>query len=1157
MSILLTAGTLVAQDTRGSIGGSALDSSGAAIAGVKISATNIASGTTASSISNATGEYLLPYLIPGTYRMNAESVGFKSFVRSAVEIRTGDRLRIDVVMEVGQQSERVTVAADTPMLETTTASVGHVIERRWLSDLPILHDNLLLLTALVPGVTNTSTSATFQSTSPSAPGAYQYALGGSPSSSQEITLDGASNTSTLAGNGNRGIAFTPPADLVGEFRVQTAGFDASVGNTTGGSISLSLKSGTNTFHGTAAYSTVKPRWNANDFFANKAGQPRAALFTNHEVVTVGGPIYIPKLYNGKNRTFFIYGWDREPRNAPFAFGTYTVPTERHRQGDFSDLLRVGANYQIYDPHSATLVNGRVTRSPLPGNILAASRINPIAKKIVDYYPMPLVPGLANTTLNYPEPNLLSIVSYNTHTGRIDHNISERFRVFLRGNWMERPALQNDDFNNIATGLYGAQRGRGGQLDTVYTFSPSLVMNLRYSYTRWITDSVSKSRGMDISTLGFPTSLSQPLGPNSGFPRIVISGITTSSGAIGYGGGGTYNATNTHDLAGKFNWVRGKHITSFGTEVRNYMQNQHDFQNSPSFTFGTTYTQGPANNATPSPSGVGQGLASFLLGIPTAGSIAVPTAVAASSPHVSLFFQDDWRLTPRLTLNLGLRWEAEGALSERFNRSVRSFDTETLNSLNAQVAATYARSPLAELPVAQFSVRGGLKFEGVNGEPHALYSTPKKNFAPRVGFAYSATNDTVIRAAYGIFFGFLGQQANSSNTLIQSGFNQSTSFVPTLNDGLTFTATLSNPFPDGVQQPTGSTAGLNTFLGRGISFYNSNPTTPYFQIWSFSIQRALPWRMVAEVGYMGNRGAHLRTARGLQYFDQKYLSRLPNRDQATIDYWSAQLPNPFYPLLPGTGLAAAVLSRSTLSQMANFPQFTGVATTDNAGSSWYHAFTSKLQKRLTSGITMDVTYTRSKLLNAVTRLNGQSSPLERVISANDRPYSLSFNSIYELPFGRGKLLGVNNRVLAQLIENWRIGLTWVAQGGAPLGFGNALLTAPLESIALDNSQRTVDRWFNIDAFNRRTTEQLSFNYVTLSSLLSGVRGPGMNVWSGRLMKSIRFGERVDLQLRADAMNMLNHTNFAAPNTSPTAAAFGLISNTSASARMIQLGVKAVW
>lgn len=1142
---------LCAQDTRGTIVGAAVDPTGAVIPNVKVTATNLSTGTATSGMTNEKGEYFIPYLLPGTYSVAAEGPGFKAFLRSGIELRTGDRPRIDITMELGQQSERVTVSAGTPLLETTTSSVGQVIERRWLNDLPILHDNPVLLTALTPGVTNTNANYTFQGTSPSAPGAYVYALGGSPSASQEITMDGASNTSTLAGNGTRGIAFIPPADVVGEFKVQTAGFDASVGNSTGGAVSLSLKSGTNTFHGTVSYARTNVGWNANDFFANRVGQPRPALRTNHEVITASGPIVLPKLYRGTNKTFFIYAWEREPRSVPFGYGTFTVPTEKERQGDFSDLLKVGPNYQIYDPFSAALVNGRVTRTPVPNNILSPSRMNPVATKILSYYPLPTVSGLANGTLNYPLPNLLSIVSYNTHIGRIDHNINDRFRIFLRGNWGERPALQQDYFNNAATGLFAGQLQRGIHLDTVYTFSPNVILNVRYSYTRWIADNASKSRGMDISTLGFPTSLSAPLGPKSGFPSIAISSLL----AIGYGGGGSYTATNTHDLAGQVNWARGKHILTMGVEARNYMLNALNFQNSPRFTFSTNYTQGPVYNSPSSPGGVGQGLAGFLLGIPTSGSINVTSDSATSSPHVSLFLQDDWRARSNLTVNAGIRYEAEGGLSERFDRSVRGFDTNTINSLNTQVKANYAKAPIPELPVDQFAVKGGLLFAGANGQPHALYNTPRKNFAPRIGLAYTATKNTVLRAAYGVFFGFIGQQANTG--LIQSGFTQATSFVPTLDGGLTFAANLTNPFPNGVTQPTAASAGLNTYLGNGISFFNSNPSTPYFQIWSLMVQRALPGRLFFEVGYMGNRGAHLRIPRALQFLDSKYLSRLPVRDEAANDYWTAQLPNPFYPLLPGTGLASRVVSRARLAEMANYPQFTSVSTTDNEGLSWYHGLTARIQKRFGTGFTMQLNYTRSKLLTAVGRLNGQDSPLERVVSANDRPYSLAFNAIYELPFGPGKQVPVENRVAREIARNWQIGAVLTAQGGPPLGFGNALLTGNLSDIALPGSERSIYRWFNTGVFNRNSREQLTYNYRTLSSLLSGVRGPGMNIWNLCLIRTIRLRERLGVRLKADLENAFNHPNFAVPNTSPTSASFGMITNTTASARIIQLGAKVQW
>ena len=1158
LAIAATLGSLIAQETRGTVAGRLFDPSGAPIPNVTVEATNIATNTKASTRTNQQGDYLLPYLLSGTYNLSAESSGFKTFLRPGLEVRINDRLQVDITMEIGAQSERVTVTADTPLLETASSSVGQVIERKWITDLPVLHGNQMMLTQLSPGLVITNPNLTWVTTSAGAnANNTMYAMAGSPSSTQEITLDGASNTTTSAGAAaaKRTVAFIPPADLVSEFKVQTAVFDAGVGNSTGGWVATSLKSGTNTLHGTAHYARTNMGWNANDFFANRAGQPRAVLYSNHEVITGTGPVFLPKVYDGRNKTFFLYGWEREMRSSPFAGSAFTVPTLKERTGDFSDLLKVNSSYQIYNPFSATMVNGRVTRSPFPNNVVPQSLFSGVAKKIMEYYPSPLVSGLADGTLNYPQPNLLSVVTMKSHTVRLDHNLNGRHRVFLRGYYGNRPAVANDNFGNLSTGVTSNFANRGIMFDDVYTFSPSLLMGVRYAFTRFFFPINSKSEGMDITTLGFPASLGNLINREfATFPTIGVSGLTPIGGFTGNTGGATY--TNTHQAAGELTWVKGSHTLQFGLDHRRYQTNFYSKDAiSPVFSFTGAYTLGPADNSPTSPGGVGQGLAAFLLGIPAGGSIRLTDSYAQSSPMTGMFVQDNWRVTRTLTLNLGLRYEVEGALSERFNRTVRSFDTATVNAMNPQVSQKYAQNPTAELPASQFAVKGGLLFAGVSGQPHSLYDVPRKNVAPRVGLAYQISKDMVIRGGYGLFYGFIGQQSNTS--VIQTGFSQTTPFVPTLDGGLTFAATLDNPFPSGLIQPTRSSNGLNTALGQGVSFFDSNPVAPFNQIWSATVQRTLPGRSFFEVGYIGNHGSDIKISRALQYFDAGLLSRSAVRDQAAVNYWSLQMPNPFYPLLAGTSLASQVVTRYQLAQMANFPQFVGVATTENAGSSWYHALTSRFQKRFGSGVTFQVNYTRSKLLQATGRLNGQASPLEKVIGGDDRPYTMTLNGIYELPFGAGRRFPLNNRLARFIAGGWQTGVIITMQGGRPLGFGNALLTGGVNDIPLPEGQRTIDRWFNTGAFNRNSSQQLAYNYMTLSSALSGVRSPGMNIWNACLIKTTTLVERFRLQIKADAANVFNHPNFAAPNAAPTSAAFGQITGTTASARIMQLGAKVIW
>ncbi len=1160
--LAMTTCSLRAQETRATLTGRVTDSSGSAMPNVVVEATNVATNTTASCTTNEQGDYVIPYILPGTYNLRARATGFKTFVRQSIDIHIGDQIQIDIPMEIGQQSQRVTVTATTPLLQTASSSVGQVIDQRSITELPDLHANVFLLAQQSPAVLITNTSITWVTTSAGANADDTlFNLAGSPSSTQDVTIDGGEDTTTSAGAGagKRTVAFIPPADAIAEFKVETAVFDASSGFSTGGWMATNLKSGTNTFHGTVDYWQTNVGWNANDFFANEANEPRAILESNHQVASASGPVYIPKVYDGRSKTFFMYAFEREYRSSPSGV-VDTVPTAAEKQGNFSALLNISPTYQIYNPFSATSANGVITRQPFANNVIPTSMFSPTATNMLAYYPSPLTSGTANGTNNYPVPNTPSTLTMTTNTARVDHDFNERHRLFVHAYYGNRPDHAYDYYGTLATGVHSNFGNRGALVDDVYTISPRMLLSVRYAFCRFLFPDQAKSEGMNLTTLGFPASLMTEIdSPNTQFPTIEIGGLSNL-------GSNTDSLvfTNDNQVAGELTWERGKHTIEFGVDKRWYGANFYsNLGTAPTFDFTTAYTQA-ASNSTASPDSVGQGMAAFLLGIPTSGTITKTASAAQLSSDLGPFVQDNWRVTKKLMLNLGVRYELEGAYSERFNRSVRGFDTTTVNALNAQVSANYALNPLTQLPANQFSVQGGLLYEGVSGQPHTLYDTQKANFAPRVGFAYQIMKDTVIRGGYGVFYGFVGQQRNLS--VIQTGFSQVTNFEPTLNGGLSFVATLDNPFPSGLLQPTGSSLGLNTYMGNTVSFFDSNPRTPFNQIWQMTVQRSLPWQSFIELGYIGNEGQHIIIPRYPQYFPAQDLSTLPTRDQTAYSYWTTNVPNPFYPLLPGTSLAGSVITRYQEGQMAHFPQFAegstfpatdGVADTESVGLSWYNALTARFQKRFGYGFALQINYTQSKLLQAQSRLNGQGSPLERVVSADDRPYSLTMSGVYELPVGTGKRFTINNRFANAIVGDWRIGIIPTFQGGPALAFGDALLTSSLSGIALPVGQRTVQNWFNTSAFNTNTTQQLAYNYETLSSRLSGVRGQGLNMWNGSLRKPIKIYERFRIMVDADVANMFNHPNFSVPNTTPTSSAFGTVTSSAAYARTVQLGAQVAW
>ncbi len=410
----------------------------------------------------------------------------------------------------------------------------------------------------------------------------------------------------------------------------------------------------------------------------------------------------------------------------------------------------------------------------------------------------------------------------------------------------------------------------------------------------------------------------------------------------------------------------------------------------------------------------------------------------------------------------------------------------------------------------------------------------------MGLAYQLTPKTVVRSGYGIFYDTMGIDRQHVN---QGGFNQSTNLIPSLDNGLSFVATLSNPFPGGLEAPLGAAGGLNTFLGRGISFFYEKPLNPYMQRWSLSVQRQFPFRTLMDVAYVGNRGTKIDVSRQLNPVPRQYLSTLPVRDQATIDFLSARVANPFFgiPQFAGTALATNTINRSQL--LRERPHFQGISTSFPAGWSYYHSLQLAVEKRSSAGLTFQSSWTWSKFMEAINYLNDTDPYLEKVISDQDYQHRFTASAIWELPFGRGKpLLGHVTGPLHHIVSGWQLQGVYEGQSGPPLGFGNAIFTGNLHDIVLPVGQRSPERWFNTGAgFNRNSREQLANNIRTFPSRFTGIRADGINNFDMSFFKTFSIRERLRVQFRFETYNTMNHVQFEAPNTSPVSTAFGTVTD----------------
>jgi hypothetical protein len=1151
-AVAFLGGPLNAQDGRGTIRGRITDGSGAALVGAQIRVLNPENGATVSVTTNENGNYSVAYLLPGVYDLTVSFSGFKTTEKPGIEVRVNDILDVDLQLALGSATERVEVKAGTPLLETGNASLGEVVDQRRIEALPLQAGNANELVLIAPGVTN-STNLRQRKTSFNSASS-QFTTNGNQLYSNEYTIDGVPDTFSNGGTQPL-IAFQLPESAVGEFKVETSSFDASLGHTPGAVLNTVSRSGTNFYHGELHEWLINSALDADTFFQNLSGGTKPVYQDNRYGASVGGPVRIPKIYNGKNKTFFFYAWEANQWGKPTA-NVGSVPTDAEKNGDFSALLKLGSKYQIYDPLTTTLLpNGHYSRQPFKGNIIPPNRINLVAKAIQAYYAEPNSTGTADGQLNYTR-NTKDTFDYYVHFVRIDHNFSERNRLFLRLNYDHYLESNSNFYNNIATGLKLTRTNHGAALDDVVLLSPSTILDLRYGLTHEQTPEQRRSSGFDLATLGFSPQLVALTNPKTAtFPNVYMNAKAlskpscTGSCTGTFSGFGNFQAGDgtitglIHSWAPTVTQLRGNHGLHFGADLRLYRSFGFNggYDVSPGFQFLPTYTNA-SDTAAAAP--IGQEYAAFLLGIP-AGQMARSASYATQNTYFAAFFHDDWRITPKLTLSVGLRYEYESPLSERFDRAVRGFDRIDTNPIAAQALANYVKNPIAQLPISQFEVRGGLMFSSPSN--HSLWDGQKRNFLPRFGLAYQLNSNTVIRGGYGIFYDTIGVNRSPA---IQTGFTATTPILASIDNGLHFIANTANPFPSGLLAAQGAAGGLATNLGQPLSAYPTTRLQPYAQRWSFGVQRLFAQQFVVEVGYVGNKAVRLPDDRNLNAVPNQYLSTLPVRDDATISALSKQVPNPFFGLASPYGRTIAVVDL-----LRPFPQFGDITETQPIGYSWYHSLQLRAERRFSHGYSLGFTYTWSKLMEATNFLNPADLLLARSIGQYDRPQRINFIAIFEVPIGRGRLIASGaSRGRDALIGGWQLNSIVTFQSGAPLAFGDVIFNGDIRSIALPADKRSIYQWFNTSGFVTDPQKQRQFDIRTFPKYLPWVRGDGQSMWNLALSKSIFLKEPWQIQFRAECYDALNHVNFSDPDTTVTSSTFGRVSSQAGLSREFQFGLR---
>ena len=1131
-----------AQEARGTIQGRVVDASGAGIPGASVEVLNTATGVVTPTTTNEEGSYRVPFLIPGNYTVTVSLTGFSKFVSDNIEVHVADLLTVDATLKVGAITDEVTVTAVAATVDRTTAELGQVVDARRIAELPIREGSPVELVILAPGVTVTtdlrSRKAAFNN------GLSQFSTDGVGEKKNDFTIDGVSNVA------NDRVAYSPPSASVEEFKIHTTSYDAAIGNTMGAVVNLVTKSGTNNFRGEAYEWFRGAALDSRNYFDKRAGRPKRDYEDNRFGVAAGGPIR-------SNRTFYFGNFEANPFKVP-APNIVTVPTAKMRNGDFSELLALGSQYQIYNPFTTRphpTQAGRLTRDPFPGNIIPANLIDPAAKRIMEYFALPNQAGTTDGQQNFQNPTGVSLETYYTATGRVDHVISNNHRVYGRFSWDFWEEEKDDRFDNLSTGIFLNRKNRVLGLDDAYTIRNNLLMNIRGGFTRQLFPERRRSQGFDLSSLGFTSQL-VGLAPQdlATFPFVNYDNFQDFG--VSESGDGWFT-TDVYSVTGNLMWLVRSHNMKFGTEYRYYIEDASRFSTaaSPQLNFSTTWTRGPLDNSSASP--FGQDFASFLLGLPTGGTMSRPAAYREKSSVLAFFAHDDWRVSNNLTLNLGLRWEIEQPLTEADGRFVSGFDANGNLAITAAAESAYGRNPIAEIPASAFRVRGGILYPDTGG-PSKAWERNLGNIMPRAGFAWLVTPRTSVRGGYGIFYDVLGTNRITVN---QIGYSQDTPLTASLDNGQTFIATLSNPFPNGLLEPAGSGLALNTNVGQAISFpYIGEVKNPLNHRWSLGLQRELPFQLLIEATYVGAKGVNLPVTRQLNGIPLQYLSTSPVRDNATNDRLTQTVPNPFAGLLPGTGLNSSTVARSQL--LRPYPQFTGtgggVAATATIGESDYHALQARIERRMANGFTVQAGYAWSRTMIETGYLNDADPELERVISNFDREHTFVSSGLVELPFGHNRRYGTNWSGTTNLfLGGWQVGYIFKAQSGAPLGFGNFLYADGMgvDDIMADNP--TVDQWFNVNAFNRVSAQQLVSNVRTQPSRFPEVRGPGYAVLDLSLLKNVSLGGSRQVQFRLESYNALNRVNLQNPNTTVTNTALGTITAQNGLPRQLQIAVKVIF
>ena len=1144
-AVVMAAAPAFAQSNYGVVRGIVSDASGAVLADSTVVLTNAGTKVSRTTRANGSGEYVFNAVEPAKYSIKVTQSGFSEVLLNNITVDTGNTIPVDVKMTVGGSSTVVEVTSAEPVVDNGTSYNGQLIDSQKLQNLPNPGRNPFLFSKLDNSVTPVGDPrfVRFQDQS----GSSQISIAGAPISSNNYLIDGIPITDFS----NRAVII-PSLEATDNVKVQANTYDAEIGRTSGGNFNTTLRSGSSALHGVLQGETRQTNWGANLWFNNRNGVARPAAEFYSYVGSLGGPIPMPniKWIGGESKTFFQITEEGYRQRSPVTQAqSFPVPTLKMRGGDFSELLTGTTPRIIYNPYSSRLVSGKVVRDPYPGNIIPTANINKVGQALLNAYPAPNAGFSAIGSLNFVGGDTLGDRA-DEFIGKIDHNFGTRWNtdVYYMHYGSKEPggnALQSLAGSSSSYQLFRKVDAFGNQ--NTITLNPTTVLTVGFGFNRFPNDTQDISKGFDQTTLGLPSSYVSALA-KTGFPAIT----TSSANNLAYegtsnSGPGIYFSRNFVVGIAK---SLGKHSVKAGYVFRKISYTYTSLSNA-SGTFGFDNSFTTSDNSSSTSSG-GADAADILLGLPSSGTVNLPSLLAITTGYHAFYLHDDYRVSSKITLNLGIRYEYEPGVHDRNNNYAVGFDRTVSNPISAS-------SGVATL--------GGVQFAGQNG-----YGTSTGNMgskiAPRGGIAVQVTPNTVVKGGIGLFFPPLVYTG-----LQTPGYTGVSSYATNSVNGLPGN-TLSNPYPAGLVKPSGNSLGYSTALGSTLSVIDQSRKAPSYTSYSLELEQQLPFGIAMKMGYVGGHGNNLSNSTNInQLGDSNYTLG------ATA--LNTSVTNPY----AGKGGAGAI-GNATVARyqlLRPFAEFTTISSLVSNGVSDYNAFQIKVQKRFQSGLTLLTGYTWSSnwdnLYGASSTINSGNNGPQDVYNLSPE-YSRAINNIpnrytaaitYELPFGHGKrFLGGANRLVDLVVGGWRFNDITILQNGGPLAFtqsnvnsnyGNSA-TRPnlIAGVNPCKTGRPEDRlsaanpYFNTAAFY--TAAQGTYGNAPRTV---NCYGPGYINSDLSLNKNFRVSERINAEFRAEALNAFNTPQFATPNITVTnalgatpGATEGTISGTLGFPRLVQLG-----